>query len=661
VVVPCHAEEKPPLTLVVMDPLALPLSCPCVKGHAQRLYEKLGEHLEKELGRPVTVLFSDGLSKILRAEAGKKVDLIIGKQSVVKFDAKINDLEIRPLAMLTDKEGKDTLTGLIVVAKDDPAKKLDDLKGYKILFGPPDCDEKYTAAAEALQKAGIELPTKLETRPGCSDSVLEMLEHREKPTAAVISSYAAALLEGCGTIEKGAIRVVGETQPVPFVAVYAAQKMDKDILKKITSALESVKKHSDLLTALESKSGFVLVKEVPTAEEKTPGKQKTSWPGWRGMNRDGLAANLPERLPDAPNIVWTVKLTGDGLSGVAVFDKYVIVADRDPSDQKDIFRCLDAQNGKELWKLEYATLGKIQDYGNAARATPLIFDGKVYALGAFGDLHCLNLADGKIVWKKNFTCDFGAVVPIWGFCGSPLVVDDKLIVNPGAAEASLVALDRVSGKEIWHAPGLPAAYSSFIVGTFGGARQIVGYDKKTLGGWEVASGDRLWTLVPPTPCDFNVPTPIDADGKLLVATENNGTRLYDFEHDGSIKRTPLAVNKDLAPDCSTPVFVGGKLFGSWDSKLYCLDLNHDLKPRWIGEDEAFHDYASLIASPDRLLVSSHRGELFLVDAAAENFKIISRLQVFDGDAGLISHPALAGNRLYIRDSSKIICVDLSGK
>ena len=100
------AEEQPALTVLVMDPLALPLSCPCVKGHAQRLYDKLVAHLEKQLGQPVKVLFSDDLSKVLRSET-KEIDVIIGKQSVVRFDAKINKLEVRPAMMLTGRGRKD--------------------------------------------------------------------------------------------------------------------------------------------------------------------------------------------------------------------------------------------------------------------------------------------------------------------------------------------------------------------------------------------------------------------------------------------------------------------------------------------------------------------------------------------------------------------------
>ena len=271
---PAMAEERPALTVLVMDPLALPLSCPCVKGHAQRLYDKLGAYLEKQLGRPVKVLFSDDLSKVMRTET-KDIDVIIGKRSVVRFDAKINKLEVRPAMMLTGQDGKTTVTGLIVVRKDDAAKKLADLKGYRLLFGPPDCDEKFKAAGEALKKAGIELPAKIETRPGCSDSVVEMLEHPEKPTASVISSYAAALLEGCGTIEKGSIRVIGETRPVPFVTVFFTSRIDEASGREICRALASVKDQPELMTAMETSIGFIAVPDESKPAVKTASADKS--------------------------------------------------------------------------------------------------------------------------------------------------------------------------------------------------------------------------------------------------------------------------------------------------------------------------------------------------------------------------------------------------
>lgn len=367
---------------------------------------------------------------------------------------------------------------------------------------------------------------------------------------------------------------------------------------------------------------------------------------------------LPARLPDRLKIVWSKALNSRGLAGIAATNRYVIVADRTPTDSGDLLRCLDAAAGNEIWHLSYPTSGTTKDYGNVPRATPLILGGKVFVLGCLGDLNCVDLAGGKVVWSKNLVRDFGARVPTWGYCASPLAVDGKLIVNPGAKAAAVVALDCATGKEVWRCAGLPPAYGSFIVGTFGGVRQIVGYDEKSLGGWEPATGRRLWTLVPTVTGDFNVPSPVDAGGRLIVATENNGTRLYDFAADGRIKMTPAATNGDLAPDMSTPVLVGRRLFGCC-GLLYCLDVSKGLAVRWNGEDDALAGFASVIASNDRVLVATNHGELLLIDARGDKFTILSRLRVFPEDSEVLSHPAIVGNRLYLRDMTRIVCVDLN--
>src|SRR5204863_441721 len=140
--------------------------------------------------------------------------------------------------------------------------------------------------------------------------------------------------------------------------------------------------------------------------------------------------------------------------------------------------------------------------------------------------------------EEGYPGPTGAGPLAMAMCSTPLLVDDLLIVNPGGTNASLAALDPVSGHTRWTTPGLPAAYSSFICGQFGGRRQIVGYDQHSLGGWDVKTGKRLWQLVPPLGRDFNVPTPIAVDGGIVVSTENNGTRYYRFDEAGRIIPKP---------------------------------------------------------------------------------------------------------------------------
>jgi len=251
------ADAPRPLTMVVMDPLALPLSCPCVKGYAQRDYDKLGEFLAQELGRPVRVVFNESLEKALKDTDGQ-ASIVIGKRSVVAAQAGARKLPLLPLLALTGKDGLTTQTGLIVVPKDDPARTVADLKGYRIIFGPADCDEKHAAALALLDKHGIAAPASIETCAACSDGATTILEAGSDVRAAtVISSYAAPLLEGCGTIKKGDLRVVGTTEPVPFIVAFVSESLAESDRSAITAALKQVGEEPLLLVAIESQSGFV--------------------------------------------------------------------------------------------------------------------------------------------------------------------------------------------------------------------------------------------------------------------------------------------------------------------------------------------------------------------------------------------------------------------
>ncbi len=256
------------LTIVVMDPLALPLSCPCVKGYAQRKYETLADYLQKELGMKVKLEFSESLRTALKEKTKGKADLVIGKHSVVNYDAKEMKREFDNVAMLTGKDGGTTQYGIIVVKTSDKAKDLADLKGYRIFFGNEESREKHDAAIELFKKAGVELPSKLETASACDEGCTKILEFPAgEHGAAVISSYAKPLLEGCGTVQKGDLRVIAETADVPFVGAFVRSDLPVDLKQKLTQALLEIGKDAKLKTALETKDGFVTVEAA--AKKKT--------------------------------------------------------------------------------------------------------------------------------------------------------------------------------------------------------------------------------------------------------------------------------------------------------------------------------------------------------------------------------------------------------
>ena len=644
-----------PLLLVVMDPLAKELACACVKGYGQRDYRKLAAHLGTALKQPISIEFSDDLADSMAlAQPGQEV-IVVGERSVVSQGAKQGAVKCRPVCSLTDQDGATAMAGMFVARSGDSAKELKDLAGRQVYFGLAGSDENLAAMRAALRAVGVAEPAAPAKRAPHSDVALDVLDSQATPPpVALIPGYALRLLEGCGSIRPGELKVVGQTQPLPFITVFLGDTIPAEKQEKILRTLLAVQGDAKLLKAMESRDGF---KPLPAPKPTSPQALAVpEWPDWRGPSRDGRVPRLPPRLPEKANIIWKKAAMTGGLAGLSVSGGRLILAERDFAEEYDVYRCLQADRGELLWRLEFPARGKL-DYGQSPRATPVMHEGRAYLLGAFGELRCVVSVSGEVLWKRHLPEEFKAKLPTWGMSATPLVVDDLLIVNPGGRNASLVALDRVTGHTRWTAPGAPAAYAAFICGVFGGRRQIVGYDRHSLGGWDVKTGHRLWQVVPPEDGDFNVPTPIAVDGGLMVATENNGTRLYRFDESGRIIPKPAGEFADLSPDTATPVVTRGRVFGA-DQGLHCLDLGKGLQPVWHHEDDALGDFATLIADEERVLVITLQGELILLEAQADSFAIVSRLRLFDDDVEVYAHPALVGTRLYARGGAHVVCVEL---
>jgi ABC-type phosphate/phosphonate transport system substrate-binding protein len=265
---PAAAKSDTAYRLIIMDPLSKPLSCPCVEGYAQRDYEQLAKLLRQELGRDVKIAFNESLKVALTRDTDGRADIVIGKHSVVLADARRAGLQLSPRLALAGKDGQTMMTGLFVVPSTDPATKLADLANYRIIFGGEESDEKYAAAMTALKASKVALPAgKVETCQACSDGAVKILELGPDVRAAtVISSYAAPLLEGCGTIKKGDLRMIGTTAPVPFIEAFVSESLSPPEQAAIEAALLKVANQPELLKALETKHGFVQI----AAQKKSP-------------------------------------------------------------------------------------------------------------------------------------------------------------------------------------------------------------------------------------------------------------------------------------------------------------------------------------------------------------------------------------------------------
>lgn len=250
------AQSADPFQLVVMDPLSEPLSCDCVKGYAQRKYELLGEFLSEQLGVPVNVTWHESLAEAVKETDGQ-FDLVIGKHSVVLYDAKELKRKVQPIARLTGKTGEVVQQGLVVVRSQDKAAKLSDLQGYQLFLGPEEAEEKSSAPRALLKLSGVTTSGNCKTFGACSEAAVALMKLPEDAkAAAVISSYAEPLLEGCGSIQKGDLRVLGKTKDVPFITAFVPSETSKTRRKQLDEALQLVATKPKLLVGLETLVGF---------------------------------------------------------------------------------------------------------------------------------------------------------------------------------------------------------------------------------------------------------------------------------------------------------------------------------------------------------------------------------------------------------------------
>lgn len=391
-------------------------------------------------------------------------------------------------------------------------------------------------------------------------------------------------------------------------------------------------------------------------------KPSADWPCWRGATHDGQTAEMPQAMPKF-ELLWKERLAGRCDAGVAAAEGVVVVADSD-GRRNDYYWCYEADTGKDRWFRKVPNPRKMA-YGSAPRGTPCIYKGKVVVLGAFGDLHCYDLKTGKPLWEKNYHKDFGAPIkpPEWGYSVPPIVVEGKLIVMPG----DLVALDPNSGELLWRAKTAGPNYAAFTPATVAGKRQVIGYDKAAVAGYDVATGRRIWSMPVNNSNGYIVSAPVMVGDKLLLATETPAdkgdgapvyppARLFGFDDDGKVNPARVGESDILGPEIATPTVLGGMVLGATDG-LICLDPAERLKTLWTREDEdALLGMAHIVVGGDRAMIFGDKGEMVMVRATRHKCEMLGKAKLCPSatkSSVVWSHPAITRGRIYIRDEKYI--------
>ncbi len=384
---------------------------------------------------------------------------------------------------------------------------------------------------------------------------------------------------------------------------------------------------------------------------------RADWPAWRGADQTWASHDVPATLPARPKLLWKRQLPGQAYAGIVVSGQTVITANYDRDAARDVILAFHADTGKPIWTHSYANPHNKIKYGPAPRATPLIHGDHVYTVGAAGEVRCLQLATGRLVWRTNYLDDFQAAIPQWGFSSTPIIVDGKLIVSPGGKTASIAALDPRTGKVLWHGAGKGINYASLIAGTFGGVPQVIGYTTDELRGWAVKDGKTLWSI----PVDREwVGASCFALGEKLLAADEFSARVFAFGEGGRIIREPLAESDEFTMlEANGPVLVDGVLIGTAGGMgLMAVDV--DLKQVWLNEDEdGFFGFSTVFAGDGRILLFDEMGVLHLVSVNRKACKAIGSAKLC-GRKGeeLLAAPALCAGRFYCHDDTTLYAYEI---
>jgi outer membrane protein assembly factor BamB len=389
------------------------------------------------------------------------------------------------------------------------------------------------------------------------------------------------------------------------------------------------------------------------------------WPQWRGVRGDGSwnAPKLPDVWPAGGlRQVWKVPVSG-GYAGVIAVDGKVYNADHFKTpDEVERLQCFDAETGDELWthsdRVEYGKL----DYGNGPRAAPTVADGKVYTLGALGQLNCLDAKSGRPVWSKHYINDFRGRIPTWGFAASPFVYNNLLIVTPGAAEnGSVLALDRETGETVWGSLADESTYATPILIQHANGEQLIVWTPSHIRALDPRTGELLWSQEYKVELGVSIATPIFHQETVFVSGYWDGSRAIRLGKTKQDSGIAWENRRELCGLMSQPLCREGHTYLLTKSRgLVCFEMatgkilwddNNRMTPR------GRNPQATLVwlNDNDRAIVLNSNGELLLARLNPKGYEEQSRTKII-GETW--SHPAYAGNRVYARSDSELVCVEL---
>ncbi|MFC1780922.1 DUF6804 family protein [Planctomycetota bacterium] len=391
-------------------------------------------------------------------------------------------------------------------------------------------------------------------------------------------------------------------------------------------------------------------------------KGEADWPSWRGPNGDGKSTvtGIIKDFSGGLNKLWEVNFLCQGQSNVAwsavaVAGNRLVVPGRDRNN--DLVFCLDPQSGEIIWSGSYEAKTR-SSHGPGSRATAFIDDERVYTFGRSGDLVCWSLEDGELLWRQNVE-DSGGKEPQWGHSSSPLVYQDKVIVQ-GGGDALVIAYDKMTGGVIWKSMQGEGGYAAVTSMEIDGSVRLLVFYGTGLACINPDDGRDLWSVDWQTSYGVNATTPA-VSGSIVFITSGYDTGCQALRvTDGGLEI--LWTSKVFASQHSDPILIDGFIYGysgqsdQNEGWFKCVELETG-KEMWSSDQIG---WGTTLYVDGHLLCMDIEGNLFLVEPDPSEFRKVTQLQ---GALGQVDHPAwtipvIANGRLYLRYMQRLICYDI---
>jgi outer membrane protein assembly factor BamB len=416
---------------------------------------------------------------------------------------------------------------------------------------------------------------------------------------------------------------------------------------------------------------------LATAEEVKLGQ----WPQWRGPERNGWSPDrnlLKDWEANPPKLAWMAEGLGEGYAGVSVADGR-IYSTGNLSDGQAVI-AINAADGNVLWTQSLTSVVPRHGY-QGSRCTPTVDGDRLYVVASSGAIVCLKAADGEIIWTKDFQKEWsGKMMSGWGYSESPLVDGDWVLCTPGGRDAMIVALNKLTGDEIWRSevprPGADAGkngkslkdgagYSSIVISEAAGVKQYVQLIGQGVIGVRASDGKFLWSYSGVANGTANIPTPVVSGDFIFCSTGyNTGSALLKLSSNGDgvqAEEVYFLNQGTLQNKHGGMVLVNGHIYcghGNGSGIPICIEMATG-KVAWGGDKRGpGSGEAAVIYADGNIIYRFQDGIVALIEATPLGYNVKGSFKPVYQEGKSWAHPVVVGGRLYLREQNKLMCYDI---